>query len=356
MTPRIAIIGTVGVPARYGGFETLAENLAKAISPETAELTIYCQRSAYPGESGPFAGHRRVFLPLRANGAASIVHDWLAILHAAFIGRASCLLVLGVSGAAIVPIVRVLRPATRIVTNIDGMEWRRDKFGHFTKSLLQLLEWLAVHGSHHVIADNAAIADMARRRYAVEPTVIAYGGDHTLVDPDPAEPVEAPGFWLSVARIEPENNCAMILEAFAASSARLVFIGNWSVSRYAVDLRSRYAGYPNLILLDPVYDLRRLAAWRAAARGYVHGHSVGGTNPSLVEALFWTTDLLAFDCSFNRATTDGAGRWFSSAAGLVSLLGETNHGDRAPATFGRLRERYRWAAISEAYRALCSGI
>ena len=354
MTPRIAVVGTVGVPARYGGFETLAENLAVTTPAAAAELTIYCQRSAYPGESGPFAGHRRVFLPLRANGASSIAYDWLALLHAAFVARVSCVLVLGVSGAALLPVLRLFRPRLRIVTNIDGMEWRRGKFGGAARALLKALEWVAVRASHRIIADNEAIAAMARARYGADPAIIAYGGDHTCVAPDPAEPVAAPGFWLSVARIEPENNCAMILEACAATATRLVFIGNWAVSDYARTLRSRYGADDNLVLLDPVYDLHRLAAWRAAACGYVHGHSVGGTNPSLVEALFWTTRLLAFDCSFNRATTGGAGGWFASAADLAGLLSAPDAGCAPPAAIAGLRATYRWAAIGAAYLALCT--
>lgn len=350
---QIAVIGTVGVPARYGGFETLAEQLATATPPAEAALTIYCQRSAYPGEAGSFAGHRRVFVPLRANGLASIVYDWWSMVHAVFIARASVLLVLGVSGAALLPVLRLLRPRLRIVTNVDGMEWRRAKFGRPAKALLRTLEWIAVRASHRIIADNAAIADLARAAYRVEPAVIAYGGDHTCVAPDPLEATEPPGYWLSIARIEPENHCAMILAAFAGSRARLVFIGNWAVSGYAAGLKTRYAGHPNLTLLDPIYDQRRLAAWRTGARGYVHGHGVGGTNPSLVEALFWHPHLLAFDCSFNRATTAGNGAWFRSVDELAAGAA-ADSGSIAPEALVDLRQRYRWHAIQAAYLHLCA--
>ena len=350
--PVVAIVGTVGVPARYGGFETLAEQLARRIAPARARLILYCQRSAYPDKSGPFAGHRRVMLPLRANGPASMVHDMLALLHAAFVARVSVCLVLGVSGAWLLPVLRVLRPGMRLVTNIDGMEWRRDKFGPAAKAVLRALEWLAVRASHAVIADNAALVTIARERYRVEPVMIAYGGDHTLVPPVSADGDPEPGYWLAVARVEPENNAAMLLSACAEAGARFVFVGNWHANGYARDLHARFAGTPGLRLLDPIYDVARLAALRAGAIGYLHGHSVGGTNPSLVEALFHTRRVLAFDCVFNRATLGGAGGFFADAEGLRAQLGNDEAGVLAEHDALALRGRYRWATVTGQYAAL----
>ena len=351
---KIAIIGTVGVPARYGGFETLAEQLTRGISPVDHQLVVYCQRTAYPelqgGES--FAGHPRVLLPLRANGAASMLHDMFAMVHAAWIARADTLLVLGYSGAWFLPLVRLLRPGALVVTNIDGMEWRRDKFGKGARALLRGLEWFATRFSHRIIADNAALVELARQLHRIEPRLIAYGGDHTVVEPKPFLDL-APGYALSIARIEPENNCHLILAACAAAGARLVFAGNWAASNYGRDLKTRYASNPTLHLLDPVYDVRKLAALRACARCYIHGHSVGGTNPSLVEALFHTDHVLAFECSFNRATLNDAGAYFRDEAGLVGLLAAEDTGRIPAQTLDALRDRYRWSEIVRAYVDTC---
>jgi glycosyltransferase involved in cell wall biosynthesis len=351
---KVAIIGTVGVPARYGGFETLAEQLARAIRPPNHELVLYCQRSAYPElrVAEPFAGHRRVLLPLRANGAASMVHDMLAMAHAAWVVRADTLLVLGYSGAWFLPFVRLLRPGALVVTNIDGMEWRREKFGRGARALLRCLEWFATRFSHRVIADNAALVALARDLHGVEPRLIAYGGDHTVVTPKPLLDLE-PGYALSIARIEPENNCHLILAACARAGGRLVFVGNWAASAYGRELKQRYADCPRLQLVDPVYDVHMLATLRGGAGSYIHGHSVGGTNPSLVEALFHTDRILSFDCSFNRATLGGAGAFFRDEDELFALLALADAGRISESSLQALRERYQWSEIVRAYVETC---
>lgn len=351
---KIAVIGTVGVPARYGGFETLAEQLAKGIKPESHQLVIYCQRTAYPELNGDehFEGHQRVLLPLRANGPASMVHDMLAMAHAALIAKVDTLLVLGYSGAWFLPFVRMLRPKMRVVTNIDGMEWRRDKFGCSARILLRGLEWFATRFSNEVIADNTALVDLARELHQIEPRLIAYGGDHTLVTPKIMEAYEQ-GYFLSIARIEPENNCHLILDACATAKIRLIFIGNWNANSYGRALKSRFSDAPLLTLLDPVYDLHKLAAVREHSIGYIHGHSVGGTNPSLVEALFHTNRLLSFDCVFNKSTLNNAGAYFKNSNDLIDLLQYKNSGLIDKNILAALRKKYQWTQIVDAYLKIC---
>ena len=347
---KIAIIGTVGVPARYGGFETLAEQLAKGIKPEAHKLVIYCQRSAYPelNRGEQFEGHQRVLLPLRANGPASMVHDMLAMTHAAFIAKVDALLVLGYSGAWFLPMVRLMRPRMQVVTNIDGMEWRRDKFGRAARALLRGLEWFATRFSTEVIADNVALVDLARNLHQIEPRLIAYGGDHTLVAPKAFVKYE-PGYFLSIARIEPENNCHLILDACEAAEVRLIFIGNWDANGYGRALKLRFSNSRFLTLLDPVYDLQILAAVREHSIGYIHGHSVGGTNPSLVEALFHTDKLLSYDCVFNKSTLSGVGSYFKNSDDLFNLLRYRNSGLIEKNELAELREKYKWTHVISSY-------
>jgi len=356
----IGVVGTVGVPCRYGGFETLAEQLAYHIRPSRVRLVLYCQRSAYPEIRGQadtqFLGHQRVFLPLRANGPGSLLHDALAMLHAALVARVDVMLVLGYSGAWVLPLMRLLRPNMLIVTNIDGMEWRRDKFGPWAKRVLRWLEHCSVRFSHRVIADNAALVPLVQSIHpGLQPLLIAYGGDHTIVSPTASAVSAGPPYYLSLARIEPENNCEMILKAFESEPlCRLVFVGNWNASKFGRDLKSRYALCPNLKLLDAVYDRAALAELRAGACGYVHGHSVGGTNPSLVEALFHTSRILAFDCSFNRSTLDGHGVYFADAESLGKLLRSDVNCEMSPWVMQVLRQRFRWDTIVQAYLNACS--
>ncbi len=347
---KIAVVGTVGVPARYGGFETLAEQLAKNIDAADHQLVLYGQRSAYSDEErrGTFNGHQRVFLLLRANGLASLFHDMMAMVHAAVVARVDTMLVLGYSGCWFLPIIRLLRPGISVVTNIDGMEWRRNKFGRGTRILLRTLEWFAIRFSHRIVADNEGIVTFARQIYQIEPQLIAYGGDHTV-----AAAREFGNFGenyaLSVARIEPENNCHMILEACAASDTRLIFVGNWEASAYGQNLRSEFGAVPNLTLYDPVYEVEKLAHLRMHARLYIHGHSIGGTNPSLVEAIFHHDRIIAFDCIFNRATLLNAGSYFRDAGELEILMSEPTSGEIGASDLGMLRKKYVWSLVCRQY-------
>lgn len=347
----VAIVGTVGVPARYGGFETLAEQLCAHVPPEDVTFIIYCERRSYAvGErTSEFLRHRRVFLPLRANGVMSLFYDALALLHATMIARVANIYLLGYSGAWLLPLLRLLRPSVNFIVNVDGMEWRRDKFSRSAKRLLKALEYLAARWGNTIIADNAALANLFQKRYHRAPVVIAYGGDHTLVAG--SSPEMAGRHYLAIARIEPENNTLAILEGCRLAGVPLAFVGNWSANDYGRDLRRRYGNEPGFTLLDPIYAQVHLDPWRRQAIGYIHGHSVGGTNPSLVEALFHTDYLLSFDCSFNRASLSDAGEYFVDAPTLAARL------RRPPvpipaAQLRSLRDRYRWSQIAADYCAL----
>lgn len=348
----VPVVGTVGVPARYGGFETLAEQLCAYFPAPEIQLAIYCEKEAYSDaeRDGDFRGHRRIFVPLRANGISSLFYDAWSLLHATFVLAARNVYVLGYSGAWLLPFLRLVRPQTRYIVNVDGMEWRRNKFSRSAKLLLKALEYCAARYATTVIADNDALAALFFERYRRQPTAIAYGGDHTLFG-DPVSPPSSQGHYLAIARIEPENNTDLILAACQQAETPLVFIGNWNTTVYGRELRQRYADSPTLQLLDPIYSQATLNIWRAGAIGYIHGHSVGGTNPSLVEALFHSDRLLSFDCVFNRATLDDAGAYFSGVPSLVALL-RARVAPMPPARIAALRDRYRWSTIAAQYRAL----
>lgn len=352
---RIAIIGTVGVPASYGGFETLVENLVlwheRDAAPEA--LTVYCSARAYETRPETFRSARLVYVPLNANGAQSIPYDIWSVLSALRRGQ-DTLLVLGVSGAMILPLVRLISKA-RIVTNIDGIEWKREKWGRLQRAILKWSEALAVRFSHDVIADNGAIADHVRETYGTACAVIAYGGDHALAaEPQPVPELDLPDrYAFKVCRIEPENNVHMILEAFAdRADFPIVFVGNWDRSSYGAELKARYRGAPGVRILDPIYDIGKLRTLRQGASAFVHGHSAGGTNPALVEVMFFGRPVLAYDCSFNRYSTDDRALYFSDAAGLRRLLDDTPpevQAEVGTAMRAIAQERYTWDAIGGAY-------
>ncbi len=353
---KIAILGTVGVPGRYGGFETLAENLVRyADSPNAPSnaITVYCSTRVYPEQSPNFLRAHLRYSRFNANGIQSIPYDILTSLDA-IIRQHDVLLLLGVSGALALPIIRLLSNA-RIVTNIDGIEWQRNKWKGLAKHFLRWSEKLAVRYSHSVIADNKGIADYVRDTYGIQAEVIAYGGDHAISEIDVASaqlPQLPSDYALALCRIEPENNVEMILQAFTEVDQPLVFVGNWESSNFGRQLRARFGGQEGMHLLDPIYETGPLYHIRRQASFYVHGHSAGGTNPSLVEMMHFGIPILTYDCNFNRYTTDNQAAYFKSANELASLIDakhRTSNGDMMKAF---AQKKYCWDEIGRRYFSL----
>jgi glycosyltransferase involved in cell wall biosynthesis len=183
--------------------------------------------------------------------------------------------------------------------------------------------------------------------------VIAYGGDHAVsVAAKPCDGLP-PRYMLALGRIEPENNPEMILEAFATRpELDLVFIGNWDGSAFARKLRQRFAHLAHLHLLDPIYDLAVLHTIRSGACLYIHGHSAGGTNPSLVEMMHFGVPVLAFDCVFNRKATEDAAVFFKNPVALRAAADSMSsaRGEAVGTKLKRIaRRRYTWDVVATEY-------
>lgn len=351
---KAAILGTVGVPANYGGFETLAENLVSyhEETGKTLDLTVYCSSKGAASQPARYRSAALQYVGFDANGVQSIPYDIVGLLDAVRKGH-DRLLLLGVSGALILPLLKLFSRA-RIITNVDGIEWKREKWKGLAKHYLRFAEMIAVKASDEVIADNQAIADYLKEAYDREAHVIPYGGDHAVeADPDPRVVADLPdGYALGLCRIEPENNIAMILEAFDGLGMPLVFVGNWDKSRYGRELKHEYAGHPTITIHDPVYDPRGLRAIRDGASLYLHGHSAGGTNPALVEMMHFGIPIAAHGCAFNRYTTEDRALYFNSAEELRALVSQITAAE-AKAIGETMCEisarRYTWATIGRAY-------
>ncbi|TXF85969.1 glycosyltransferase family 1 protein [Neolewinella aurantiaca] len=356
---KLAIIGTVGLPANYGGFETLSSHLVKNLDKEY-DMTVYCSGKRYPDADRPdhYLGARLKYLPLEANGIQSIPYDAWSILHALL--YADVLLILGVAGAWVLPFVKLFTNK-RIIISIDGIEWKRDKWSWPAKMYLYWAEKIAVKYSHCDISDNESIQDYTAIRYGSLSNVIEYGADHTMEveinDDDVINyPFLARPYAFKVCRIEPENNVEMILKAFTTfGKFPLVLVGNWQKSTYGTNLKTQYGEHKNLILLDPIYDQREIDLLRGNASLYVHGHSAGGTNPSLVEAMYLGLPIMSFNVSYNRTTTESKALYFNSVKELSNLLENTEY-----STFKKVGmemkeialRRYRWDLIAKKYQVL----
>ena len=349
---KIAIIGTVGVPASYGGFETLVENL---IDDSTARYTVYCSGTHYSEKLKVHKNANLVYLPLSANGPQSILYDVWSILHAVYSGHKH-LLILGTSGAIVLPMLRLFCPNINVVINIDGLEWKRQKWRGFAKLFLKYSERLAVKFSSVVVADNRAIAEHVETNYNRACETIAYGGDHAFIDkisvPTTESAIVTEDYAFALCRIEPENNVDLILDAFSSAMTNLIFVGNWQASDYGRSLVELYSSASNIDLLDPVYDLNTLALYRAHCKVYVHGHSAGGTNPSLVEMMHFDKPIVAFDCVYNRATMEDKGRYFSSVSSLSQILDDKDFGNDGSELGDIARCRYTWSVVRAQYRKL----
>ena len=352
---KVAVIGTVGVPASYGGFETLVENIIGENASEGIEYTVFCSSKSYKEQKTEYKGAKLKYINLKANGAQSTPYDMLSMMKTT--NKYDVALVLGVSGCIFLPIFR-LWFRNKLIVNIDGLEHRREKWGRFAKWFLLKSESMAVKYADVVVADNKGIQDYVTEVYGKESALIAYGGDH--VERQVADEVqdrvlteygvEKDDYAISVCRIEPENNCHVILEAFSKTNKKLIYIGNWERSEYGKALKEKYSKFPNINIHTPEYDLDTLYALRSHAAMYIHGHSAGGTNPSLVEAMFFGKPILAFDVIYNRATTDEQAYYFKDSDSLLKLINQDElNGDEMRTV---AQKQYTWKKIASQYEAL----
>lgn len=357
---KVAIIGTQGVPAKYGGFETLVENmLGKNCSPEVS-YTVFCSSKDYDEYPSSYKGASLRYVPLHANGAQSTPYDILSLWKA--MREYDVILVLGVSGCICLPLFRLFCKK-KLVVNIDGLEHRREKWGRFAKWFLRYSEKMAVKYADVVVSDNKGIQDYVKQTYGKDSALIAYGGDHVERELSVEQQeamlkrygVKKGDYSFTVCRIEPENNCHVTLEAFAQTGDRLMFVGNWEKSEYGRALKEKYKEVVTLSLLDPIYDLDTLYAFRANCKFYVHGHSAGGTNPSLVEAMYFGRPILAYDVVYNRETTENATCYFRTVLELVAVLNikeEEAWRESAQKMKEIANRRYLWKVVARQYEEL----
>lgn len=352
----IFIVGIAGFPARYGGFETLVSSLIKELK---LHFVVFCEmkyRDISMEQKTISSTVRRVFLPINANGWQSLVYDAVSLMMIFFYaGDKDRVLILGVSGAWVLPFFS-LRRKLKVIVNVDGIEWRRQKWGRMQQKLLKILEGLAVRFSNEVIADNYVVYRYLRFHYRIEPKIAAYGGEKPRSDTIPKSELglDLPRhFALSICRVEPENNVHVILSAFKETNKNLIFVGNWMGSQYGRRLYDEFSNLANIKLLQPIYDPATLDWLRKNCELYVHGHSAGGSNPSLIEMMFYPKPIIAFECSFNKHTLGGYGLFFSSDECLAEIITNYNNFNPLDAISGTQMfalENYLWPAVASKYQ------
>lgn len=353
----VSIIGTAGIPAHYGGFETLAEYIIK-YSRNIFVFNVYCSSKKYNIKIETYSYAKLVYFPFSANGIQSIPYDILSMLHAS--RKADVLLILGVSGCSFLPVFRLFFRG-KIIVNIDGLEWKRAKWSGPAKSFLRFSEKMAVRHADVIVADSRVLVEYVRKEYGREAVYIPYGGDHAKKVQITDETREVFPFVnfpyaFKVCRIEPENNVRLILEAFKNfSKISLAVVGNWQNSAYGRGLRREFENCQNIFMLDAIYDQNLLNQLRGNCTLYVHGHSAGGTNPSLVEAMHLGLPIMAYDVDYNRETTNNQALYFSDTVGLKSIIENLSPEQKykvGTEMAAYAHEHYRWDVVSQAYSIL----
>lgn len=352
----IAVVGTNGVPANYGGFESLVENLLD-YNHYDFKYTIFCTSKNYSEKLEIYKKARLRYINLKANGFSSILYDGYSLIKCNQ-HHFDIILLLGVSGAIFLPILKPFTGAT-IICNIDGIEWRRNKWTIPIKRFLKFSESLAIKFSDVVITDNQGIADYVSLNYGKSSVNIAYGAsinkNHscTLLK---RYNLNKNQYFFKVCRIEPENNIELILNAFSKmNDQKIVIVGNWNASEFGKKMLIKFEKLSNVSLLNPIYNQFDLNELRVNCKGYIHGHSAGGTNPSLVEAMGLKLPIIAFDVNFNRYTLDNNGFYFQNQEELIneiSQFGSRNLEMVKEKIFETFINRYTKEKISEEYAQL----
>lgn len=358
--PSLLILGTRGIPASHGGFETFAERLALFLVERGWNVGVYCQSEVWEVRkrfaSRMWRGIELIDVEVTSTGpAGTLEFDAHCARHAA--KRDGVCLVLGYNGAIVLPYLR-LRGA-KLITNMDGIEWRRAKWGRAVRAWFWMNEWIAAWSSQRLVADHPAIADhVATRRPRQAIVTIPYGGDP--VYEAPTEPVTAMGlepdrYLVSIARIEPDNSILDIVRTFSRRhrGVRLVVLGRLDEGN-TYHRAIRAAASEEVLFTGAIYDAATLRALRFHARAYLHGHTVGGTNPSLVEALWAGNAVIAHRNVYNTWTAGPEQFFFSDRTSLetalTAVLTDEIAVTRARAAARRqAAERFEWTDVLLAY-------
>lgn len=361
-TVRIAMIGTRGVPARYGGFETCVEEIGRRLVAGGHEVTVYCRTPDDRGAQLPdeHLGMRLVHLPaLRRKALETLSHTALSVRHAASL-RPDTAFVFNAGNAPLLPVLRLR--GIPVATHVDGLEWQRAKWSGAGQRYYRVAESLAVRWSNFLVADARGIQDYYARRFGASTEYIAYGAP--ILDAIGADGLAALGlrsheYHLVVARFEPENNVHLAVDAYVHAGAfhPLVVVGAAPYSDvYTAGVRAIANGDPAVRLLGAVWDQELLDQLYANALTYVHGHSVGGTNPSLLRAMGAGAATSAFDVGFNREVLGEYGDFFSDQEELAKLYLVAEEYPEATIARGLAQRatlhRYDWDEVARCYERL----
>ncbi|HRZ86195.1 MAG TPA: DUF1972 domain-containing protein [bacterium] len=356
----ISIMGTRGIPARYGGFETLAEELSVRLAAEGHEVSVYCRKRYAAGAARDHKGVRLVVLPtIPAKYFDTVVHTFLSVAHNIFMLKTDAVLLCNSANALFIPLLRLA--GRRVVINVDGLEWKRKKWNFFGRLWYRLGERLAARFADLVVTDSRTIERYYAEKFCLRTSFIPYGATESdyavTAGVLRGYGLEEGSYLLYVGRLEPENNADAVIAAYnriRPAGVKLAIVGDAPYSgRYIAGLRAM-AG-DGVVFCGPVYG----AAYRSIVAGAllcVNATEVGGTHPAIVEAMAAGKLVVYNDVPENVETAGETGVQFSAhtagsleeklRAALASPGAARQYGERARQ---RVRERYTWDAVTAQY-------
>jgi len=356
---KIAILGTRGIPNNYGGFEQFTEYLSVGLVLRGHDVVVY-NPHFHPYDESHYKGVSivRAWCPESVIGsAAHFIYDYLC-LKDALTHNFDAILECGYQSSSVsFYLCRHNKPV--LVTNMDGLEWKRDKWGFLTRKMTRWFERLGANKSHALVADNVGIQEYLATTYGKSSYCIPYGADvvhefdKTALDQYGLNVGE---YFLLIARLEPENNIVPILDGYVLSGSNLPFIviGNHK-TKFGRELVARYVG-KNVRFVGGLYSFDALNALRVNAGMYFHGHSVGGTNPSLLEAMAASAYICAHDNVFNRSVLGLDAHYFQHDTDVAGIIrdksGDAIH--RAgciESNLAKIERQYSWDNIIDQYES-----
>lgn len=355
---KIGILGTRGIPNAYGGFEQFAQHLAKGLVERGHDVSVY-NSSNHPYKKTTWNGVHIIFCydPENKIGTAGqFIYDYNCLRDARK-REFDVLLQLGYTSSAVW--YRIWPKKATNIVNMDGLEWKRAKYNNLTQRFLKWAERVAANYGDILVADSLGIKDHLREKYQKEAFYIPYGAD---IPQSFSESVitkyqlEKNQYFLLIARLEPENNIETVILGYLQSQQTypLIIIGS-TQNKYGQLLLKKYAS-GSILLPGAIYDQDTINALRHYAALYFHGHSVGGTNPSLLEAMACGCNIAAHDNVFNRAILADSAFYFSSAEDVKNIV----HRPLANTTINRwkilniekIKNTYNWKTIINDYESI----
>ncbi len=354
---KIAILGTRGIPNNYGGFEQNAENLSQWWVKSGHNVTVY-NPDYHPYKKDQWKGVEIKYIFSREDKLGiwgTFIYDYLCLKDAVKKDYDIILNLGYVPSALFFNLKR--KTQAKFVTNMDGLEWKRSKWNSILKKFIKYCEKRAVSLSDFLIADNPGIEDYYKKNYKIKNIkYIAYGAElfdspkMEYLDEYNLKPYE---YFMLIARLEPENNIEMILDGYLKSEVSKLFLAIGGLkNKYAKYLLEKYKDNKNIKFVGGIYNYEKLSTLRWYAKLYFHGHSVGGTNPSLLEAMASNAYIAAHDNPFNKYVLGNYAFYFSNPEDVSDII--KNYTDKYREEFiknnrEKIKNVYNWEIISKQY-------